>query len=448
MSEYRGGNVLIVDDEPNALKVLSAILTEAGYDVLEASDADSALRLVGKKDVDVVITDVRMPGKDGTQLFDYLSKNYPDIPVIYLTAYGSVDTAVQAITQGAFYFFIKPPDYQKLKSIVSRAVEQSHLKKEVKRLRKQLDTGNRYRITGNSPAMARMMETVESIKNSASSILICGDTGTGKEMIARTIHYTSTRSNLPFVALNCAAIPKELMEAELFGYERGAFTGAVASRVGKFEEAAEGTMFLDEIGEMDLALQAKLLRVLEEREIARLGSNKHLKVKFKLISSTNRDLKNDVKIGNFREDLYYRINVVQLNVPSLAERREDIPLLVTEFVKEFCAREKKVLTVSDEVMTVLAGYHWPGNIRQLRNVIERAVILAKGDTIVFKDLSEEFLAHNNNTRVARAITSLKEMEIKAVKNALTACDGNKSKAARMLGISRKALYKRLCEPGF
>jgi DNA-binding NtrC family response regulator len=448
MSEYRGGNVLIVDDEPNALKVLSAILTETGYDVLEASDADSALRSVGKKDVDVVITDVRMPGKDGTQLFDYLSKNYPDIPVIYLTAYGSVDTAVQAITQGAFYFFIKPPDYQKLKSIVSRAVEQSHLKKEVRRLRKQLDTGNRYRITGNSPAMARMMETVESIKNSASSILICGDTGTGKEMIARTIHYTSTRSNLPFVALNCAAIPKELMEAELFGYERGAFTGAVASRVGKFEEAAEGTMFLDEIGEMDLALQAKLLRVLEEREIAKLGSNKHLKVKFKLISSTNRDLKNDVKIGNFREDLYYRINVVQLNVPSLAERREDIPLLVTEFVKEFCAREKKVLTVSDEVMTVLAGYHWPGNIRQLRNVIERAVILSKGDTIIFKDLSEEFLTHNNNTRVVRPITSLKEMEIKAIKSALAACEGNKSKASRMLGISRKALYKRLGESGF
>ncbi len=440
-----GGTVLVVDDEPNALKVLSAILSEAGYTVIEASDVDSAVKLVGKNRLDVVITDVRMPGKDGTQLFEYLNDNYPDIPVIYLTAYGSVETAVQAITQGAFYFFTKPPDYQQLKRIVARAVEQTYLRREVKRLQNQLESGNRYQIHGNSPEIRKLLETVKSIRNSASSILICGSTGTGKEMIARTLHYTSERSNLPFVAVNCAAIPKELMEAELFGYQKGAFTGAVTTRIGKFEEAAEGTVFLDEIGEMDLALQAKLLRVLEEREIAKLGSNKQVKVNFKLISSTNRDLKKDVEKGDFREDLYYRINVVQLNVPSLAERREDIPLLVSEFVKEFCAREKKMLRISDEVMTLLGNYQWPGNVRQLRNVIERAIILAKGDTILPKDLSDEFRTFDNKTRTLRTITSLRETEMQAIKNAMNLCQGNKSKAARMLGISRKALYKRLEE---
>ena len=448
MSVNSTGKVLIVDDEPNAVKVLSAILSECGYKVVEALDAGSAIRLAGKEDVDAVITDLKMPGKDGIQLFDYMAENFPDVPVIFLTAYGSVETAVDAVTKGAFYYFIKPPDYHKLKSILARAVEQRRLKREVEVLRKRLDAESQYRISGKTPEILKILETVEAIKNSASSILICGDTGTGKEMIARAIHFNSLRSKMPFVAVNCAAIPRELMEAELFGYEKGAFTGAVSLRIGRFEEASEGTMFLDEIGELDLSLQAKLLRVLEEREIARLGSNTHLKVNFKLISSTNRDLRKVVETGNFREDLFYRINVVQLNVPSLVDRRDDIPLLVSELLMEFCIREDKMLNVSDEVMTIFKNYPWPGNIRQLKNVIERAVILAKGDSITPAELSDEFLLYKRMTQAPLSVKPLREVQKQAIREALRECNGNKSKAARMLGISRKAFYKRLKEGTF
>jgi two-component system response regulator HydG len=248
------------------------------------------------------------------------------------------------------------------------------------------------------------------------------------------------------VAVNCAAIPKELMESELFGYEKGSFTGAVARRIGKFEEAGQGVAFLDEIGETELSLQAKLLRVLQEREIERIGSNRKIKVDFRLISSTNRDLKKEVQNGKFREDLYYRINVIEVRVPPLRERREDIPLLASEFVNEFCLREKKELTVSNEVMRIFQGYHWPGNVRQLKNVIERAVVLAKGDAITVRDLSDELYASNGNeSSSVIPRKTLKELEIQAIKEALEKCSGNKSKAAKMLGISRKAFYKRLNE---
>jgi DNA-binding NtrC family response regulator len=439
------GKVLIVDDEPNAVKVLSAILSEYGHTVVGSFDADSAIKSITKEDVDVVVTDLKMPGKDGMQLLDYIKENLPDVPVIFLTAYGSVETAVHAVTHGAFYYFIKPPDYHKLTSIISRAIEQRRLKREVDLLRKMLEAGDRHRIIGSTPKMRKLLETVDAIKNSASSILICGDTGTGKEMIAKNLHNKSSRSKFPFVAVNCAAIPRELMEAELFGCEKGAFTGAVSMRTGRFEEASEGTVFLDEIGELDLSLQAKLLRVLEEREIVRLGSNKPLKVNFKLISSTNRDLRKEVEAGNFREDLYYRINVVQLTVPPLAERKNDIPLLISEFVKEFCIREGKTLDVSDDVMTILKSYSWPGNIRQLKNVIERAVILAKGDKITRSELTDEFISYRSIEIEPSGVKSMKEVQIQAIKDALMDCKGNKSKAAKQLGISRKAFYKRLSE---
>lgn len=442
------GKVLIVDDEPNAIRVLSAILCDYGYKVVESFDVGSAIRLAAKEDVDAVITDLKMPGKDGVQLFDYMAENFPDVPVIFLTAYGSVETAVDAVTKGAFYYFIKPPDYHKLKSILDKAVEQCRLKREVKVLRKTLEAENQYRIIGKTPEILKILETVDAIKNSASSILICGDTGTGKEMIARAVHYKSLRSKLPFVAVNCAAIPRELMESELFGFEKGAFTGAVSSRIGRFEEASEGTVFLDEIGELDLSLQAKLLRVLQEREIERLGSNTHIKVNFKLISSTNRDLRKEVASGNFREDLFYRINVVQLNVPSLVDRRDDIPLLVSALLMEFCIRENKMLTVSDEVMTIFKNYPWPGNIRQLRNIIERAVILAKGDSITPSELSDEFLSYRRIKQAPASVKPLREVQSNAIRDALRECNGNKSKAARMLGISRKAFYKRLGEGTF
>jgi DNA-binding NtrC family response regulator len=445
MADIKTGKILLVDDEPNAIKVLSAILSDAGYDVIESQNGEKAIKIISKTDVDVVITDLKMPGTDGMQLFDYIIENYPDVPVIFLTAYGTVESAVNAMTRGAFYYFIKPPDYLKLKSIIAKAVEQRSLKRELESLKKRLSgEENHIRIIGNTPQMIKIFDAIEAVKDSASSVLIFGETGTGKELVARTLHYSSSRKDKPFIVVNCAAIPRELMESELFGYEKGAFTGAVTRRIGRIEEASGGTLFFDEIGELELSLQAKLLRVLQESEIERLGSNKKIKVNFRLISSTNRDLKKMVESHAFREDLFYRVNVIQLNLPPLRERSQDIPLLVAEFVKEFCLREKKTLTVSDDVLKIFQSYQWPGNVRQLKNVIERAVVLAKGKTITLKELPEEFLALEEQKDNFSKKT-LKDLEIQAIKDALRECKGNKSKAARALGISRKAFYKRLRE---
>ncbi len=445
MADTNSGKVLVVDDEPNATKVLSAILSDAGYDVDESSNGEKAIKIISKKDIDVVVTDLKMPGKDGMQLFDYIIENYPDIPVIFLTAYGTVESAVTAMTRGAFYYFIKPPDYLQLKSIITKAVQQRSLKRELEMLKQKLSgEENHIRIIGNAPQMLKIFDAIEAVKDSASSVLIYGETGTGKELIAKALHYSSGRRDKPFTAVNCAAIPRELMESELFGFEKGAFTGAVSRRIGKIEEASSGSLFFDEIGELELGLQAKLLRALQENEIERLGSNKKIKVYFRLISSTNRDLKKLVESHSFREDLFYRINVIQLNLPPLRERAADIPLLVAEFVKEFCIRERKALTVSDEVMKILQAYHWPGNIRQLRNVIERAVVLAKGRMITIKELSEELLSQQEHSETLSKRT-LKDLETQAIKDALRECKGNKSKAAKALGISRKAFYKRLRE---
>lgn len=440
------GKVLIVDDEPNAVRVLAAILGEEGYSVFEAHNGGAAVALMNKEEVDAVITDMKMPGMDGMQFFDHASEHHPDVPFIFLTAYGTIESAVSTVTHGAFYYFIKPPDYLKLKGILAKAVEQHRLKRELEALRKQLSAGeNPHRIISNAPAMLMILETIKAIKDSASSVLVCGETGTGKELISRSLHFSSTRRDRPFVAVNCAAIPKELLESELFGYEKGAFSGAFARRIGKFEEASGGSIFLDELGELDLSLQAKLLRVLQEKEIERLGSNRKLKVDFRLISSTNRDLEKEVRAGMFREDLFYRINVVQIEVPPLRERKDDIPLLATEFANEFCIRENKVLSIADEVMRIFESYSWPGNIRQLKNVVERAVVLAKGDRITPRELPQELLSHRRGVESLTALQTLKQLEVHAIKDALRRCNGNKSKAARVLGISRKAFYKRLKE---
>ncbi len=440
------GRILVVDDEPNAVKVLSAILANDGYDVSEATDGKSAIRTVSHKDIDLVITDIKMPGMNGMQLFEYLNKTHPDIPIIFLTAYGTVEDAVDALTMGSFYYFIKPPDYSKLRTIVSKAVEQRHLKKELASLREMVtDKNNEPLIVGNSPAILKVKETIRTVKDSESSVLITGETGTGKEMIARSLHYSSSIKNNPFVAMSCAAIPRELLEAELFGFEKGAFTGALSLKPGKFEAAAGGTLFLDEIAELEINLQVKLLRVLQEREVERLGSNKKIDLKFRLISSTNRDLKKEIKAGRFREDLFYRINVVHINLPPLRDRREDIPLLAVKFVKEMCVRENKMLTASDEVMDVFQKYHWPGNIRQLKNVVERAVLLAKGDKIAVKDLPVEYSRIRRLKEINNSQLTLKEIERDAIRDVLLQCDGNKSESCRILGISRKAFYKRLSE---
>ena len=299
-------------------------------------------------------------------------------------------------------------------------------------------------LVGDHPKLRSVIDAAAAIAPAAAPVLIHGETGTGKELIARALHFTGKMSDKPFVAVNCGAIPRDLMESELFGFEKGAFTGANARRIGKIEEASGGSLFLDEIGELDIALQVKLLRVLQESELERLGSNKKIKVNFRLISSSNRNLGSMVDQGHFREDLYYRLNVIQIHMPPLRDRVEDIPLLVAEFLRTFCARENKTLRVSDEVMHVFQNYPWPGNVRQLKNAVERAVVLARGDSITLRDLPEELKSAEQRHDIERSKT-LRSLEATAVVNVLQDCGGNKSRAAKILGISRKALYKRLTE---
>jgi DNA-binding NtrC family response regulator len=442
----QGRKVLIVDDEPNALRVLSAILKEEGYQVLESTNVDNAIHIAHHEDIDAVITDLKMPAKDGFELFKHVSEHHPHIPVMFLTAYGTVESAVNAMTNGAYYYFIKPPDYPKLKIVLAKAIEQHLAHKKFEDLKNNFSQEkNAYRIIGQAPAMARVMKTIDTIKDSDSSVLIQGETGTGKEVIACGLHYSGKRYDKPFVAVNCAAIPRELIESELFGYEKGAFTGAITSRAGKFEDAAEGTVFLDEIGELDLSVQVKLLRVLQEREIERLGANKKLKVNFRLICSTNRDLRKEVEEGRFREDLFYRINIVRIDVPPLRERGQDVPLLASEFLGVFSLRENKLFSLTDEVMDIFMTYSWPGNVRQLKNVIERAVVLARGERITVSDLPEELQSLQMKRKPVSSVKPLKTMERQAIAEALLLCNGNKSLAAKKLGISRKTFYKKMKE---
>jgi DNA-binding NtrC family response regulator len=438
------GKILIVDDEQNALRVLSAILTREGYAVREAMSVDRALGIIQEEPIDAVITDVRMPVRDGFQLFHHIGRHNPDMPVMFLTAHGNLESAVEAMSGGAFYYFIKPPDYAKLKEVLADAVARHIRQRELENRR--LEHGVRapgFRILGASAPILRIRKTIDAIKDSGTSVLIQGETGTGKEVVAGNLHYRSSRSDKPFIPVNCAAIPRDLIESELFGYEKGAFTGASGSRAGRFEEAKDGTVFLDEIGEMELSLQSKLLRVLQERTIERLGSNRKIRVEFRLICSTNRNLKREVEEGRFRQDLYYRINVVQIDVPPLRARIADIPALAAEFIDEFCAREKKVVTLSSEALDHFMSFSWPGNVRQLKNVVEYAVVFARGRQITLRDLPEEFRSHRRDDKLVAPIRPLKALELEAIGEALKECHGNKSKAARTLGISRKALYSRL-----
>jgi len=438
------GVVLIVDDELNALKVLSAILSAEGFLVMQASSVDEAIAVMQATLPDAVVTDIKMPEKSGLDLFQFVKLNHPGIPVIFLTAYGTVESAVNALTAGAFHYFVKPPDYRELIRVLGSAVEQGRLKRELRSLHTRLDGGSRgWLVLGNSPAMKRIHEMIETVRDSISNVLVTGETGTGKELIARSLHFTSKRHLRPFVAVNCAAIPRELIEAELFGHEKGAFTGASQRRVGRIEAAAGGTLFLDEIGELDLSMQSKLLRVLQEKEFSRLGNNAAIEVDFRLIASTNRDLRTEIARGNFREDLFYRINVVDLRIPPLRERSEDIRLLAKTFFEEFCAREGKVLSLSEGALCALEQYAWPGNVRELKNVMERVVVLAKARIVTENYFPVEVFSMRSEGTDLEVILPLKELELRTVKAVLERCGGNKSQAALQLGVSRKALYKRI-----
>ncbi|MBC2605378.1 sigma-54-dependent transcriptional regulator [Pelagicoccus albus] len=439
--------ILIVDDERHTREGLMQMLEDT-YDIYLAEDAEQAFTLMDSELFDVVLTDLRMPGKSGMKVIDKALSLPNRPPVIMMTAYGDVDSAVEAMKRGAYDFLTKPVNLEKLEILIKRALKSKNLEKEVEQLHERLDVKFNFSgIVGNSAELQKVIERVKLVAPSRASVLIQGETGTGKELIAQAIHQNSNRSKGPFIAVHCAALPAALLESELFGHEKGAFTGAMERRIGRFEMAEGGTLFLDEIGEIDLATQVKLLRFLEQRTFERLGSSKSIKVDTRLVAATNRDLLEMVKKGDFREDLYYRLNVVQIEVPSLADRAEDLPQLLTHFLNEF-AKENDMdpPTFEPGAMQALRRYPWPGNIRELRNFAENSVVLHRGGVIHDYDLEPKFRGEGPSVDGSGKIVSpldKEENEKRLLREALADARGNRTRAAALLGISRRTLHRKL-----
>jgi len=384
-------SILVVDDEKNYLVVMEALLAEEGYEVLTAARVQEALEIAASHDLDLVITDMRMPEMDGMEFLDRLRGKHPELPVIMMTAYATVEKAVEAMKRGAFDYITKPFKNDELKLTVKKAIEMHRLVRENRMLSQELQERFQFaNIVGKSKAMRQVFEVIAKVAQTRASVLITGESGTGKELIARAIHFNSPRRDKPFVSINCSALPETLLESELFGHERGAFTGAYTQRKGRFELAHGGTLFLDEVGDMSPALQVKLLRVLQEMSFERVGGTRTLSVDVRLVAASNRDLRQQVAAGHFREDLYYRLKVVHIEVPPLRERRDDIPLLVQHFLKKTAtANDLPRKKINPEALKILYNYPWSGNVRELENVIERTVILCDGDEIGPEDLPEE-----------------------------------------------------------
>jgi DNA-binding NtrC family response regulator len=442
--------ILIVDDEKHTREGLMLAL-EDEYDVYIASDADEAFRLMESEPFEVVLTDLRMTGKSGMKVIDR-AMTLPRHPiVIMMTAYGNVETAVEAMKRGAFDFLTKPVNIEKLEILIRRALKSRSTEAQVEQLQQRLDEKFSFEgIVGNSSALSSVIEKVRLVAPTRTSVLIEGETGTGKELIAQAIHQNSDRARQPFIAVHCAALAANLLESELFGHERGAFTGASERRIGRFEAADNGTLFLDEIGEIDASTQVKLLRFLETRSFERLGSVKPVKVDVRLVAATNRDLEDMVKKGDFREDLLYRLNVVKLTMPPLRDRPDDIPVLLNHFMKQV-AEENGVplVEVDQEVIQVLQGYSWPGNIRELRNFAENTVVMKRGGKVTVYDLDPRFMGHAEPDRrkeTASALSnplSVEENEKRLLRNALVQAKGNRTQAAKLLGMSRRTLHRKL-----
>ncbi|MEK6589292.1 MAG: sigma-54 dependent transcriptional regulator, partial [Nitrospinota bacterium] len=377
------GTILVVDDEKGQREILKTILESEGYNVGVANNGQDALKAIQKASFDLVLTDLKMPGMDGNELFKKIRIESPITSVVILTAHGTIDSAVEVIRLGAFDYLTKPLERDKLLIIAKKAVEKSRLLSENLLLRQQLE--DRFRpdcIIGNDSKMREIYRIIKKVSNSSATVVIYGESGTGKELIAKSLHYNSVRSSKPFMAINCAAIPENLLETELFGYEKGAFTDAYARNIGLFEAADGGTIFLDEVGDMSFPLQAKLLRVLQEKEIRRVGGNKNIKVDVRIISATNKNLDSEIKKGHFREELFYRLNIIAFRLPPLRKRSADIPALVTYFIERYNKSQgKNIKGISDGAMNMLLNYNWPGNVRQLEAVIERAVLLTDGEVI-------------------------------------------------------------------
>jgi len=445
--------ILVADDESSHRQMIEAVLTAEGYEVTQAEDGQAAISAVEEKFYDLVIMDVRMPNVDGIQALQKIKQISPDIPVIIMTAYASVGSAVEALKSSAYDYLIKPLDIDELKILVAKALRFHQLEQEniylKERLNDRFDFSN---IIGRSPSMTKLFETVALVAPSAATVLIAGESGTGKELIANAIHQNSPRKDQPFIKVNCAALPETLLESELFGHEKGAFTGAIARKQGRFQLAHNSSILLDEVAEMAPTTQAKILRVLQEREFEPVGSTQTIKVDTRVIVATNKNLEKEIQEGRFREDLYYRLNVVTVDVPPLRQRREDIPLLADFFLKQYAEKNRRPIEgFTPRATDLLMRHDWPGNVRELENIIERAVIMARGEMITpmefpidLQNLDEDLKASRIDLTPGR---SLKEVEKAVILRTLEEVEGNRTHAARILGISRRTLQLKLKEYG-
>jgi DNA-binding NtrC family response regulator len=470
------GRVLVVDDEKNITFVIQAMLEKAGCEAIVFNDSSEALDAIASEDIDVVVTDLYMPGPGGMEILDYCQKNQPHLPVVIITAYGTVESAVSALKRGAFDFVTKPFDQTELLNVVRKAVATHHQRQKEPIIfvpsfqnqqggngaSSQASEGSVTGISsiiGASSQMQEIFKVISKIAQSPSTVLVWGESGTGKELVAFEVHRQSSRANKPFVKINCAAIPATLIESELFGYEKGAFTGAVASKPGRFELAHEGTLFMDEVAEMPMEMQVKLLRILQEQEFERVGGVHSINVDVRIIAATNKDLEEEVKAGRFREDLFYRLNVVPIHLPALRERRDDIDLLVRYFLLQFNDKLKKQIHgLTPETLAALKVHSWPGNIRQLENVLERMVLMCEGNILSFEDLPEEFIPpHSDKNPISHhpESSSFKQivrrqtqsLERDLIEKALEETSGNVTRAAEKLGLSRKGLQLKMKELG-
>jgi DNA-binding NtrC family response regulator len=444
--------ILIVEDEAKMRRLLELNLGEDGFTTLSAGDAETGLKLLHENSVDLVVTDLKLPGMNGLEFLQTIKGHNAAMPVVVMTAFGSVETAVEAMKAGASDYVLKPFSLAEMRMVIHKELDVRNLREENRSLREAL--GKRYahpNVVARSPKMQEVLATVERVAPTNSTVLLGGESGVGKDLIARAIHEKSRRASGPFVKINSTAIPENLLESELFGYDRGAFTGAAASKPGKFEMADKGTLFLDEIGDVPPATQVKLLRVLQEREFERLGSTRTIKVDVRLVAATNRDLREALEQGTFREDLYYRLNVVPIDIAPLRERKEDIPDLANLFIARFCGDAgKPVEGITPDAMQILVGYHWPGNVRELQNILERACALAKGTVLDVADIHIDVRpskgADAGNHFLPEGMT-LERWEDEMIQEALKRANGNKSQAARLLGLSRNALRYRLSKIG-
>ncbi|MHB1514811.1 MAG: sigma-54-dependent transcriptional regulator [Acidiferrobacteraceae bacterium] len=447
-------NILVVDDEQNMQAVIRMILEDAGHAVIAAENGEAALRELDRQAIDVVLSDLKMPGMGGEEFVRRARAEHPELPIIVITAYGTIRSAVNSIHAGAADYLTKPFEPEALEIAVHNALKLRDIMRENQRLKEAARSTRQYRITGTSPAAVRLVEEIRQVAPVKSNVLITGESGTGKELVARLIHELGPRHERPWVAINCSAIPRDLLESELFGYVRGAFSGAAQTRIGRIEQARSGTLFLDEIADLDIALQAKLLRVLQEREYSPLGSNQTHIADIRLIAATNRVLKELVHAGRFREDLFYRLDVYNINVPPLRDRLTDVPLLAELFLEELSLemdRPKRRLT--DRALKALTSYSWPGNIRELRNAVERALLSAHSDEIDIGDLPQAVVARRDQApdgRYADTVIGpqgldrwLEDLERRAILEALDQCSGIQAQAAKRLGVSERSLWHRI-----